>query len=746
MCAGRAAFATFVSSLASTATRRAWVGLALGNCRLRTGLAKRRGHARYELFVWFKGDSADSPSWNWLIMANIKMEAIAQQHLSENANTAIGKSKKAGHGVDDDEKEVGLLQSLFQATNSKDVLLQTNTGIALVALRESGEILSWRETFFLILNEPGSGFAAFILGRFLQICLVTSALCTTYETVSFINESTGSEPWMMAKVVLNIVFTVETAVRIICYIPLGSIHKSGYIWLDVVTCIPLYFRVLLYPASFTPRNYLSKAGTGITIRVMEAISGFRILKLCRYYEGASLLALAVGKSLKQLYVPLFMLLLMVFCFAAIVYEIEFDASVQSCVELWKKQGIATAFIKSHGDGVSWDCTTCTQVAECQRGDASCVADYDMKCKTCDGYPIGHPECNGIGWGQTFPDIPRSMWFMFVTVSTVGYGDVSPTTWQGQIFVCIVIICGLIFLAMPLAIVGSTFGRVWNDRQIIKLQRHIRQMLAHSGIEPTDAVSAFNKIDESGDGNLGFEEFKTFLIMHDLDMEKEDMKELWNALDTDKSGTVTLEEFMERTFPDTDLETIEELTTVENRDSRPKKASDGNHKVMHHLLKAQQANTELLEKKLADVEGALAELIANRGRKGNSIAGSPSEVTRRKLSFAKLSRAQSQKVIGGGGRSGTKGKPGSKVLGGNRTEVERSEEPQGGKPAAAPAAGAPMKPTGKEGSSLVGASVQDKRAHSKRLLQGLFDQARRSPTMSEDDEIKDSFRDGRKLMA
>ena len=58
----------------------------------------------------------------------------------------------------------------------------------------------------------------------------------------------------------------------------------------------------------------------------------------------------------------------------------------------------------------------------------------------------------------------------------------------------------------------------------------------------------------------------------------------------------------------------------------------------------------------------------------------------------------------------------------------------------------MKPTGKEGSSLVGASVQDKRAHSKRLLQGLFDQARRSPTMSEDDEIKDSLRDGRKLMA
>ena len=48
---------------------------------------------------------------------------------------------------------------------------------------------------------------------------------------------------------------------------------------------------------------------------------------------------------------------------------------------------------------------------------------------------GHPECSGIAWGQTFLDVPRSMWFMFVTVSTVGYGDVSPATWQGQTFVC-----------------------------------------------------------------------------------------------------------------------------------------------------------------------------------------------------------------------------------------------------------------------------------------------------------------------
>ena len=74
--------------------------------------------------------------------------------------------------------------------------------------------------------------------------------------------------------------------------------------------------MFLYPDSLLSDNYLSKAGAGITIRVLEALASLRLLKLCRYYEGASLLAMAVGKSLKQLSVPLFMLLIMVFCFAS----------------------------------------------------------------------------------------------------------------------------------------------------------------------------------------------------------------------------------------------------------------------------------------------------------------------------------------------------------------------------------------------------------------------------------------------
>ena len=80
-----------------------------------------------------------------------------------------------------------------------------------------------------------------------------------------------------------------------------------------------------------------------------------------------------------------------------------------------------------------------------------------------------------------------MWFMFVTVTTVGYGDISPNTPAGKVFCCAVIICGIIFIAMPLTIVGNNFTEVWNDRQLLKLQTLVRQMLVENGWGPDEMV-------------------------------------------------------------------------------------------------------------------------------------------------------------------------------------------------------------------------------------------------------------------
>ena len=80
----------------------------------------------------------------------------------------------------------------------------------------------------------------------------------------------------MLKVVFNIIFTVEAFLRLISYIPCTVIHRSALFWLDIITVLPLYLRMFLYPQSMTADGYLSKAGAGITIRVIDALAAFRM--------------------------------------------------------------------------------------------------------------------------------------------------------------------------------------------------------------------------------------------------------------------------------------------------------------------------------------------------------------------------------------------------------------------------------------------------------------------------------------
>lgn len=54
----------------------------------------------------------------------------------------------------------------------------------------------------------------------------------------------------------------------------------------------------------------------------------------------------------------------------------------------------------------------------------------------------------------FTSIPRSIYWAIVTLTTVGYGDISPATPLGQFFACVVMILGYGVLAVPTGIVSA----------------------------------------------------------------------------------------------------------------------------------------------------------------------------------------------------------------------------------------------------------------------------------------------------
>jgi voltage-gated potassium channel len=58
--------------------------------------------------------------------------------------------------------------------------------------------------------------------------------------------------------------------------------------------------------------------------------------------------------------------------------------------------------------------------------------------------------------REYPNIFRGIWWAMQTVTTVGYGDVTPTSTFGRIVACFVMLVGVALIAIVTAAVTSTF--------------------------------------------------------------------------------------------------------------------------------------------------------------------------------------------------------------------------------------------------------------------------------------------------
>lgn len=71
--------------------------------------------------------------------------------------------------------------------------------------------------------------------------------------------------------------------------------------------------------------------------------------------------------------------------------------------------------------------------------------------------------------EVFTSLPKTMWWAFVTLSTIGYGDMYPITGFGQLIGVAVILAGLVFYGIPIGIVGSAVTRTINGEEDDRLE-------------------------------------------------------------------------------------------------------------------------------------------------------------------------------------------------------------------------------------------------------------------------------------
>lgn len=68
--------------------------------------------------------------------------------------------------------------------------------------------------------------------------------------------------------------------------------------------------------------------------------------------------------------------------------------------------------------------------------------------------------------EAFGSIPDAAWWAMATLTTVGYGDVTPVTALGRVFGSIVMITGLCILALPVAIIATGFSQEVGRRDFV----------------------------------------------------------------------------------------------------------------------------------------------------------------------------------------------------------------------------------------------------------------------------------------
>nr|WP_281423454.1 potassium channel family protein [Novosphingobium profundi] len=68
--------------------------------------------------------------------------------------------------------------------------------------------------------------------------------------------------------------------------------------------------------------------------------------------------------------------------------------------------------------------------------------------------------------EAFGSIPRALWWAVITLTGVGYGDVTPITPLGKMFASLVAMCGIGLVAMPTGIMASAFSDAMQRRRAL----------------------------------------------------------------------------------------------------------------------------------------------------------------------------------------------------------------------------------------------------------------------------------------
>ena len=260
-----------------------------------------------------------------------------------------------------------------------------------------------------------------IVTVWIVLLVVASSVVAVIETLPSLRDYRST--WLGLEWFFQINFTLELAGKLISCPTFGEYFWSGKNWIDIVVVVPFWFELLLKVMSGGSLPNLT------FLRLLRLGKGLRLVKLGRFHSGVEMLTNSIANSLDALYLFVIILLISVIaCASAMFYSEKMT---------WESGSFYRAYDRGFEESGTPELVT-----------PSCwYANYT-------GLNITRDDC--LRAKSPFQSILHSLWFCMVSLMTVGFGDVVPITYMGQVAAAITVLIGIITLVLPLSIIQSSF--------------------------------------------------------------------------------------------------------------------------------------------------------------------------------------------------------------------------------------------------------------------------------------------------